>query len=193
MTRLVSSLLFAFYYFQVSAQYVAIPFAHGNHKYSITYQKHEGHVQLTGGSKIQGTFEYGADEFPTYNLKQFSVNNEVEKRYKSKEIKSVVLAGSDSILSNKDSTYFFVFNGSPNFWRQLSFDKDVQVFDWLFTVTERPGLIYRYIVVRKDDKFYDCLTPKDFIDWMRKNAPGKIKWSDKITVQDIIRQLNGLT
>lgn len=123
--RKIFCIVFTLYYLHAFAQHMAFPYS--NHKFAVSYTKHNGYVVLNNGIRIQGTFEYAADEFPTYNLKSFSNDSKVMNRYKNKDLQIIVLAGSDKDISHKDSTYFFVFKDSPKFWRQLSFNKDIQV------------------------------------------------------------------
>ncbi|MGI8951977.1 MAG: hypothetical protein ACR2FN_10380 [Chitinophagaceae bacterium] len=184
-------IILSFFPIKSLAQIIPILMAYES-KYGIHYQKHVGYIELNNEQKIEGIFQYALWEFPTYNLKSFSQDGKLLHRYKSKEVKKVVLAGGDSSLSNKDSTYFIIFDGSKYFYRQLSFDKDIQVYDWLFNVNERPGLIYNALLVKRKDQLLDFKSQEDFIQWMRKNAADKIKWHKGITVQEIIRQLNGM-
>lgn len=90
----------------VAGQRVVIPAYHN--PYVIHYEKHNGYIVLNNGKKIEGSFQYAFWEFPTYNLKLFSKKGKVIKCYKPKDVKTVVLAGSDTALSKKDSTYFKV-------------------------------------------------------------------------------------
>jgi len=157
----------------------------------INYQKHKGYITLVSGETIEGNFQYGADEFPTYNLKSFSENGKKIKRYKSNHIKTVILNGSDTTLTNKDSTYFRVLDKSKRFYRQLTFGS-VEAYDDLFNVNEKNGLVNSLIIVRANNKLYKLNSKGKFIKWMKTNYPDKVKWQENITVQEIIRQLNGM-
>lgn len=157
----------------------------------INYQKHKGYITLVSGETIEGNFQYGADEFPTYNLKSFSENGKKIKRYKSNHIKTVILNGSDTTLTNKDSTYFKVLDKSKRFYRQLTFGS-IEVYDNLFNVNEKGGLIRSPLVVKANNKLYKLNSKSKFIKWMKTNYPDKVKWHENITVQEIIRQLNGM-
>lgn len=187
-------LIIILYFFPVKSfsQSQLAPIIGYQSKYGIHYNKHSGYVELKNGKKVTGIFQYALWEFPTYNLKMFTSDGKMIKRYSHTEIKNIVLAGSDSVLSRNDSTYFTVFDGSPYFYRQLSFDKDIHVYDWLFNVNERPGLLYRALLIKKDNEFFTCRSNEDFIKWMQKNAADKINWHKNITAQEVIRQLNGI-
>lgn len=187
MKKLVTIILF-FSTLKANAQHLIII---SNNKYSIDNQKHTGYIEFNNGEKITGIFEYATDEFPTYNLKSFAQNGKLIKRYKSKDIKKVVLAGSDSSLSQRDSTYFKVLDKSKRFYRQLTF-KDIEVYDWLFNVNEKSGLVYPNLLIKKDDQLTKFNSKESFINWVHKNAADKIKWHKDISVAQIIRQLNGM-
>jgi hypothetical protein len=159
--------------------------------YAIDYDKHSGYVQLNTGEVITGTFEYASFEFPTINLKFYSPPNKFVRRIKSTTISKVVLAGKDSSWSNKDSTYFFVLDKKTKlFYRQLSFNQEIEVFDILFNVNERPGLIDKYLVVKWHNNYIEFNTQDDFIEWIKKNANEKVNWHEKMSMQEIIRKLN---
>ena len=161
-------------------------------KYAINYQKHNGYIDFNNCEKITGIFEYGADEFPTYNLKSFTQSGKLIKRYKSNSIKEVVLARGDNSLSGKDSTYFKVLDKSKRLYRQLTFDKGMQIYDELFNVNERAGLVSPTLLIRRNGHLIKFNSTKSFINWIKENASDKIKWHDGITVLQIIRQLNGI-
>lgn len=187
MKKLVIS-IFIFSTLTVTAQHVFVI----QSKYAINYQKHNGYIDFNNGEKITGIFEYGADEFPTYNLKSFTQSDKLIKRYKSNSIKEVVLAGSDNSLSGKDSTYFKVLDKSKRLYRQLTFDKNIQVYDGLFNVNERFGLVYPYLLIKRNNQLIKFNSKEHFINWIQRNAADKIKWHEGITVEQIIRQLNGM-
>jgi hypothetical protein len=48
-------------------------------------------------------------------FKSFSKNGKGLKRYRTKNIRKVVLSGSDTMLTNKDSTYFEVLGNKKHF------------------------------------------------------------------------------
>jgi len=165
-----------------------------SNQYQIGYQKHPGYVQLNTGEILKGTFQYGWLEFPSYNLKLYSPPNQFVKRIESATISKIVLAGSDSSWSNKDSTYFFVLDRKTKlFYRQLSFNPEVEVFDILFNVDERPGLIYKYLVVRWHNQYIELNSQDDFIEWIKKNVNEKVDWHEKMSVKEIIRELNEIS
>ena len=173
---------------KTTAQY---PVIISSNKYAVDYKKHSGYIEFNNGEKITGIFQYAADEFPTYNLKSFTHDGELIIRYKSNDIKEVVLTGSDNSLSSKDSTYFKVLDKSKRLYRQLTFGKDVQIYDGLFNVNERYGLVH-YLLIKRHDQLIKFNSSNDFTNWMKENAPDKINWHEDITVEQIIRQLNGI-
>jgi hypothetical protein len=124
----------------------------GNPKYRIDYSVHKGYLILNTGEKVEGDFKYAMDEFPTYNLKFLSPVKKVIKRYNVKKINRLVLAGSDTSLSNKDSTYFETLGEHKLFYRQLTFG-NIKIYDErFFNVNEVKGLIYPLITVIYQDK-----------------------------------------
>jgi hypothetical protein len=98
--------------FPVYSQHAVVIASH----YAIDYDKHSGYVQLNTGEIITGTFEYASMEIPAFNLKLYSPQNKFVKRIKSATISKVVLAGSDSSWSNKDSTYFLYLTEKQNYF-----------------------------------------------------------------------------
>ena len=188
MKKLVTIILF----FSALKVYAQHPVILSSNKYAVDYQKHAGYIEFDNGEKIMGVFEYAADEFPTYNLKSFTQDDKLIKRYKSNSIEEVVLAGSDSSLSNKDSTYFKILDKSKRFYRQLTFNKEMQIYDELFNVNERIGLVYPTLLIKKNNQLTKFNSKENFINWFHKNAANKIKWHKDITVEQIIRQLNGI-
>ena len=173
----------------VAGQHVIIPAAHS--KYRIEYQKHKGYIQLNNGEKISGIYQYAFWEFPSYNIKSFTEKGALIKRYRSRDIKSIVLAGSDRTLSNKDSTYFMVLDKSKALYRQLTFGS-IEVFDYFFNVNEARGLIYTLLIVKANDQLHTFKSESKFIKWLKANYPDKIRWNDNITSQEIVKQLNGI-
>ncbi len=157
------------------------------------YQKHSGYIELNNGEKIKGVFEFAYWEFPTYNLKSYSSDGKMAKRYSIQNIKTVVASGSDGWLSNKDSTYFIVHDKSKYFYRQLTFGIDFQLYDGFFNVDEYVGMVTPYFLIKTKEGFLELNHVKDLIKWMKENAGDKIKWHQDITVQQIVRQLNGLS
>ncbi|MEO8853229.1 MAG: hypothetical protein ABI359_05595 [Ginsengibacter sp.] len=55
----------------------------------------------------------------------------------------MVLAGSDHWLTNRD-TYFIVHDKSRQFYRQLTFGKDFQLYDGFFNTNGYVGLVTNY-------------------------------------------------
>lgn len=188
MKKLVIIILF-FSALKAKAQH---PIILSSNKYAVDYQKHKGYIELNNGEKIVGIFEYAADEFPTHNLKSFTQGDKLIKRYKSNSIKRVVLVGNDNSLSNKDSTYFKILDKSKRFYRQLTFNNDMQIYDELFNVNERIGLVYPTLLIKKNNQLTKFNSKESFINWFHKNAADKIKWQKGLTVEQIIRQLNGI-
>ncbi len=160
--------------------------------HDLNYQKHAGYIELNNGEKINGDFEYAFWEFPTYNLRYYSPNGKMAERYSVKNIKKVVLSGGDGWLSPKDSTYFIVHDKSRHFYRQLTFGKDFQIYDGFFNVDEIVGMVTNYFLVKKAGSFIKLNSAEKLIKWLKENEARKIKWHYGITVQQIIRQLNGM-
>jgi len=52
-------------------------------------------------------------------------------------------------------------------------------------------LIRPPMVVKENGQIKNFNSKEKFIQWMRENYPDKIRWEKDITVQDIVRQLNG--
>lgn len=181
------TIFFIFSTFNVAAQHVVIPASHN--PYNIDYQKHAGYILLNNGQKITGIFQYDFWEFPSYNLKSFSKNGKGLKRYRIKNIRSVVLAGSDTTLTNKDSTYFQVLGKHKAFYRQLTFGQ-IEIFDNFFDVNEKKGLIKPLLFVKVNNQYHELDSKNKFIKWMQTNYPDKIKWRKDITLEEIVRQLN---
>lgn len=173
----------------VAGQHVIIPAYHN--PYNINYQKHYGYIILNTGQKVTGIFRYDFWEFPNYNLKSFSKGGKGLKRYRIKNIRKVVLAGSDTTLTSKDSTYFAVLGKNKGFYRQLTFGP-IKVYDNFFDVNEKKDLIKPLFFVEANNQYYELNSKDKFIKWLRTNYPHKIKWHKDITVQEIIRQLNGM-
>ena len=188
MKKLVTIILF----FSALKVYAQHPVILSSNKYAVDYQKHAGYIEFNNGEKVTGIFEYAADEFPTYSLKSFTEDDKLIKRYKSNDIIEVVLAARDNSLSNKDSTYFKVLDKSKRLYRQLTFNKNIQVYDGLFNVDECFGLISPYLLIKRNNQLIKFNSKEHFINWFHKNAANKIKWHKDITVEQIIRQLNGI-
>src|SRR5690348_8236244 len=150
---------------EASAQHAVVV---SNNKYNINYQVHRGYIILTNGERIKGDFQYAADEFPTYNLKFFAPNGKIIKRYKSKIISQVALAGSDTSLMKTDSTYFKVLDKRKAFYRQLT-SEPVKIYDYYFNVNERHGLIRPPMVVKENGQIKNFNSKEKFIQWMREN------------------------
>ena len=174
---------------KVTGQHVIIPASHN--PYNINYQKHSGYIVLNNGQKVTGIFQYDFWEFPGYNLKSFSKNGKGLKRYRIKNIKKVVLLGSDTMITNKDSTYFEVLGRPKGFYRQLTFGP-IKVYDNFFDVNEKKDLIKPLFFVKVNNQYYELNSKDKFIKWLKTNYPKRIKWNEDITLQQIIRQLNGM-
>jgi len=173
----------------VAGQRVVIPAYHN--PYIIHYEKHNGYIALNNGKKIESSFQYAFWEFPTYNLKSFLENGKLIKRYKPKDIKTVVLAGSDSVLTKHDSTYFKVLSKRNFFYRQLTFGS-IELYDNFLNVDETIGLVKFPLSLKNHNQLYELSSEKKFITWMKTNYPNKIKWHDGIKAEEIIKQLNGM-
>lgn len=173
--------------FQVFGQRGIVPY----YARGIDYQIHNGYIELNSGEKINGTFQYADMEFPTYNLKLFSPDGKLLKRYKSNVIKIVALVGCDTTLSTRDSTYFKTLDKSKVLYRQLTFGS-IEIYDYFFNVNEQNGLIRSPILIKTNNQLIEFNSEEKFIKWMQTNNGGKIKWHKDITAADIVKQLNGI-
>jgi hypothetical protein len=184
-----SAIVFAIFFVasKIDAQHAVVV----QNKYNINYQKHSGYLELKTGERVNGVFQYSADEFPTYNLKFFSENGELMERFKSKDIKIAVLAGCDVSLMNKDSTVFKVLDKSGRFYRQLTFSP-IEVYDNFFNINERNWLVHSPFRVRIKSQVYQFDSSERLIEWLKDNYTNEIRWHEGLTLQQIIRQLNGV-
>ncbi|MEO8853227.1 MAG: hypothetical protein ABI359_05585 [Ginsengibacter sp.] len=162
---------------------------HGAPKYKflIDYKKHFGHLILNDGQSITGTFEYSYFEFPVRSFKYYSDSVKLIKRYKKSEIKSITFAGSDTTLSNRDSTYFIKIDKS--LYRQLTFGS-IKIYDPLINVNEKDDLIYSDLVVLENSKPKNFHSEKKILKYIEdklkeENIEQKFK-----SVKESIRYLN---
>ncbi|MEO8853228.1 MAG: hypothetical protein ABI359_05590 [Ginsengibacter sp.] len=163
-----------------------------SHKYDIHFEKHPGTLILNNGQIIKGDFKYATWEFPSGNFKYYSNAGKVIKRYKESQIKSITLAGSDTTLSKKDSTYIMVIGKlsffTSSLYRQLTFGP-IKIYDQLINVNERRGLVYSDLAVLENNKlrFY---SKRKFLKYIENKLKEKnIEKSFKST-KEAIRYLN---
>lgn len=171
---------------------LTIIFSHAFPNYNIHYEKHSGQLILNDGQSIKGDFKYATWEFPSGNFKYSSSAGKVVKRYKESQIKSITLAGSDTTLSKKDSTYITVIGKlsffTSSFYRQLTFGP-IKIYDQLINVNERHGLVYSDLAVLENNKlkFY---SKRKFLKYIENKLKYKnIEKSFKST-KEAIRYLN---
>lgn len=106
--------------------------------FDIAGKKHRGEMILKNGIIITGVFQYANKAFPFNDFKYYSDLGGLIKRIKVETIKRLSLLGSDTSLSNKDSTYFISIKS--HLYRQLTFGA-VKLFDPTIYVNEKNGLI----------------------------------------------------
>jgi hypothetical protein len=158
--------------------------------YEIDFKKHPGHLVLKNGQSIHGIFQYANLGFPSNYFKCFSESGKLLARYKENEIKSLTLAGSDTSLSKKDSTYF-VNLGKSSLYRQLTFG-DILIFDPLINVDERSGLLYADLLVLETGGKKNIYTDKQVLRWIEKKLKQKKIEKSFKTIRDAIKYLNDL-
>jgi hypothetical protein len=162
------------------------------HKYDIDYEKHPGQLILNNGQIIKGDFKYATLEFPTGNFKYYSNAGKVIKRYKESQIKSITLAGSDTTLSKKDSTYITVIGKlsffTSSFYRQLTFGP-IKIYDQLINVNERHGLVYSDLAVLENNKlkFY---SKRKFLKYIENKLKENNIEKSFTSTKEAIRYLN---
>lgn len=171
---------------------LTIIFSRAFPNYNIHYEKHPGQLILNNGQIIKGDFKYATWEFPSANFKYYSNAGKVIKRYKESQIRSITLAGSDTTLSKKDSTYIMRIGKlsffTSSLYRQLTFGP-IKIYDQLINVNERHRLVYSHLAVLNNNKlkFY---SKKKFLKYIENKLKEKnIEKSFKST-KEAIRYLN---
>jgi hypothetical protein len=162
----------------------------GSSKYAIDYQKHTGYIILNSGEKVSGTFEYATWEFPTFNLKLYNDYGDLIKRYKISKIDKAVFYGADSSLTNADSTTFVRLNNRAYFFRQLT-NGPVKIYDDLFNINERPGLIKSGLLIYYQDKVYKTDSKEQLKKRLEALVPSLVISKDAGTAR-IIKELNSM-
>jgi hypothetical protein len=164
----------------------------GYTKYRIDYNDHKGYLILNNGEKVDGDFKYAMDEFPTYSLKLLSPAKKNINRYSVKEINRLVLSGSDTSLSNRDSTYFETFEKHKLFYRQLTFG-DIRIYDErFFNVNESKGVVYTLLTIIYQGRTYKLNNSKALQSLLYSFGMSQFATVNKLSLPDIIRNLNGL-
>src|ERR1017187_68254 len=120
---------------QMNAQHV---FVSSHDPYEIAGTKHEGEMILKKGTNLKGIFQYNTLVLPDDGFEFFSNSGIHIKKIKEELIEKLTLAGADTLLSNRDSTFFISIKS--RLFRQLTFDI-VQLYDPTIYVNERSGLI----------------------------------------------------
>ena len=120
---------------QINAQHV---FVSSHDPYEIAGTKHEGEMILKKGTILKGIFQYNTFVLPDDGFEFFSNSGIHIKKIKEELIEKLTLAGADTLLSNRDSTFFISIKS--RLFRQLTFDI-VQLYDPTIYVNERSGLI----------------------------------------------------
>jgi hypothetical protein len=176
-------------YFQVTllGQHLSMP----GFLYEIDYKKHPGKMVLKNGQTIYGIFQYTDIGFPSNYFKSFDESGALVAKYKVTDVSSLTLAGADTSLSTKDSTYF-VKIGKSTLYRQLTFGS-ILIYDPLINVNERSGLVYADLLVIENSHHQNILTDHQLLRLMEKKLKqSKVVRSFK-TVQELIRYLNMAT
>jgi hypothetical protein len=182
------------YYFLLAVQFLIVHNSSGQHatvigsKYVIAYKKHFGNIILNNGENIKGVFEYAEMEFPTYNFKYFSNSGKLIKRYKISDLSSITLAGSDTTLSNKDSTYFIRIG--KYLYRQLTFGS-IKIFDPLININERNGIVKPDdLIIFKNDFVKTFHSEEDIIKYIQDRLKEKNIEKSFKSIPEVIRYLN---
>jgi len=126
-------------------------------------------------------------------LKYYSPDGKLKERIKAGNIERAVMEGSDTSLLLNDSTVFIHLKANdPYLYRQLTYGP-VKIYDRLFNVNEKQGLIYPelFVALKTKDQIIKFNSDEKFINYMKKNSDGDIKWYKNMTVKQIVRQLNG--
>ena len=159
-------------------------------KYSIAYEQHHGELVLNDSQVVKGIFQYANWAFPVWNFKYYSESGKLLGHYKVNEIKTITLAGSDTSLSKKDSTYF-IRMGNSTLYRQLTFGT-IKIYDELIDVNEREGLIYWYVYVLENNKLKTFRSEDKILKYIEARLKQEnIKKSFR-SINEAIRYLNGL-
>jgi hypothetical protein len=171
-------------HFHAQGQRFFVPSSH----YKIDYQKHAGNLILKNGEVITGVFQYAYLEFPTPNFKLYSDSGKLLKRYKLSAIKSITLAGSDTTLSDKDSTYFMRL-GNASFYRQLTFGM-IRIYDPLINVNEKKGLVYSDLAVEENNSIKVFHVEDHLLRYIEKKLKEKKIYKTFHSIKEAIRLLN---
>lgn len=154
----------------------------------FNYERHVGYIELNNGQIIDGVFLYDFWEFPTYNLKNLNKNGKTIKSYRFSNIKKVVLLGSDTLLTNKDSTYFLKPVDEDEFYRQLTFGR-IKIFDSKFIVDEKMGEISDDHIIYADSIVYKTRSERELVALIKKLNPDR-QFAKIESAQELIKLLN---
>lgn len=127
-------------------------------------------------------------EFPHYNLKLYSQQGKLQKHIKMKEIKKLVMEGSDSLLLLFDSTTFIHIGNKHFLYRRLT-NTPVEIYDKLFIVNENPGRVANDLVIILKNEIFETHSLSALIDFLSKNGFDYFS-KDQNTIQQIIVKLN---
>lgn len=154
-------------------------------EYNIYYQKHSGQAILNNGKTIKGIFKHS---YFVFALNYFDSSGKFIRRYKESDIKSITLAGSDSSISNKDSTYFIKIN-KPYLYRQLTFGS-IKIYDKLINVNEKKGVIYSTVIVVESNKVRKLNTKREILKYIQAKLKEKNIKKYFNSVKEAIHYLN---
>ncbi|HVT85476.1 MAG TPA: hypothetical protein VHD35_09745 [Chitinophagaceae bacterium] len=154
-------------------------------EYNIYYQKHSGQAILNNGKTQKGIFKHS---YLAFTFKYFDSSGKFIKRYKESDIKSITLAGSDTSISNKDSTYFIKIN-KPYLYRQLT-SGAIEIYDKLINVNEKKGLIFSTVIVLEDNKVKKLNTKRKILAYIEEKLNEKNIPQHFNSVKEAIHYLN---
>ncbi len=163
---------------------------HGHSAYVFGYKTHIGIIILNNGDTVKGSFKYSDMDFPSFNLKYYQ-NGIKKKRYMLSKIKEAILEGSDTSLTKKTSTVFIKLSEKDKLlYRQLTFG-DIEIYDPLFLVNEKKGLVTENLIVLYEGKMYKTSSDKELVYLINKLHPNLFQTNrENVSRQEIIRQLN---
>jgi hypothetical protein len=161
----------------------------GHSKENFDHKMHEGMIILNNNDTVKGRFQYADLEFPSFNIKYYP-DSVKKKRYFISKIKIAILDGSDTSLMGKNSTVFIkLYENNKIFHRQLTFG-DIEIFDPLFLVNEKPGLVSEDLTVLFKGKKYKTHSDKELVSLLNKLRPDLIPTFENKSRQEIIKKLN---
>ncbi len=151
-------ILCLFWGFIGNAQHV---FYSSHDPFAIPNNKHAGRLIMENGLTLTGLFQYYNGGLADPVFRYYNDSGKVIKKIRLDSLQQVVLAGADTALSNKDSTYFIKFKNT--LFRQLTFGF-VKLYDQGIYLNERIGLVNSEGLFREKVVAYDGDSIKTFKD-----------------------------